>query len=402
MKTARHLSFGNITIQDVSKTLMQEVLDSGRLSCGKLVRRFEDRFAELVGAREAVAVATGTDADTLALATLYDMGAQRGDEIIIPALSFVATGHAVIHAGFTPVFVDIAPNTLNIDPTRIESVITEKTRAIMPVHLMGKPADMDGIRAIAERHHLYIIEDAAQAHGALYNDKPVGSMGDMAAFSLYIAHIVSTGEGGIITTNNESLAAILRSLRSHGRACDCRVCRLNLSSGYCPDRFENGEDIRFVTRRLGFSSKMNEMEAAIGLGSLDAFEATMNKRRANLTYVLDRFQQFSPWLTTITEEKNERIGPHAIPIILGRQAPFSRDNLMQFLEKNGIETRTLFEAMPTQCSSFTFRGHTAGEFPQAEYVGKNGIHVGVHDGLNLEDMQYLLDMLERFVSDHAD
>ncbi len=397
MKTGMRLPFGTITIQDLSRRLIQEVLDSGRISSGKLVRRFEEEFAELIGAKEAVAVATGTDAVTLVLAVLYDFGARRGDEVIIPALSFVATGHAVIHAGFTPVFVDIDPDTLNIDPGGIEAVITEKTRAVMPVHLMGKPADMDAIRKIAEKYNLYVFEDAAEAHGTLYKGKPAGALGDMAAFSLYIAHLVSTGEGGIVVTDNESFARILRSLRSHGRACDCKTCRLNLSSGYCPERFQYGTDIRFITRRIGFSSKMNELEAALGLGALAAYPDILEKRRANLKYVLERFEQFSPWLATIKEEQKERIGPHALPIIVGKKASFSRNNLMQYLEQNGIETRTLFEAMPTQCASFNFCGHNPGGFPNAEYVGENGLHVGVHQELGLRDMQYLLDVLKRFI-----
>ncbi len=397
MKPGKHLPFGNITIQDTSKRLIAEVLDTGRISNGKLVREFEDRFAELIGVKEAVAVASGTDADTLAMATLYDFGAHRGDQVIIPALSFVATGHAVLHAGFSPVFVDIDPDTLNIDPDKIEAAITKKTRAIMPVHLMGKPADMDKVRDIAGRHSLRVIEDAAEAHGTLYKGQAAGSMGDMGAFSLYVAHLVSTGEGGIVTTNDESLARILRSLRSHGRACDCRICQLNVSSGYCPDRFKDGTDIRFITRRVGFSSKMNELEAAVGLGTIEAYPDILEKRRANLMYVLDRFDRFSPLLATIKEQPDERIGPHAIPIIVGRAAGFSRNDLMQYLEENGIETRTLFEAMPTQCASFKFCGHRPGDFPHAEYAGGNGLHVGVHDGLGLDEMQYLLDVLEKFI-----
>ena len=397
MEPEKRLPFGNITIQDTSRRLIQEVLDSGRISSGRLVRLFEDRFAELIGVREAVAVSSGTDADVLALAVLYDYGARRGDQVIIPALSFVATGHAVMHAGFTPVFVDIDPDTLNIDADKIEAVITDRTRAVMPVHLMGKPADMDALRKIADRHDLYVIEDAAEAHGTLYKGQPAGSLGDMGAFSLYVAHLVSTGEGGIVTTNDEAMARILRSLRAHGRACDCKVCRLNVSSGYCPERFIDGSDIRFITRRVGFSSKMNELEAAVGLGAIDAYPATLEKRRANLMYVLDRFEQFAPWLTTIKEEPHERIGPHAIPIIVGKTARFSRNDLMRYLEENGIETRTLFESMPTQCASFRLCGHRPGTFPNAEYVGENGLHVGVHDGLGLAEMQYLLDALADFI-----
>ena len=153
--------FGTISIPERSKELIAEILDSKRISNGKHVRMFEDRFAELIGVKEAVAVSSGTDADVLALAVLHDYGATRGDEVIIPALSFVATGNAVLHAGFTPAFVDVERETLNIVADRIEAAITERTRAIMPVHLMGKPAEMDTINAIARTHDLRVIEDAA-------------------------------------------------------------------------------------------------------------------------------------------------------------------------------------------------------------------------------------------------
>ena len=144
--------FGTITITPKTKELVNRILDSGRISGGRYVREFEIRFAKLVGTKEAVALSSGTDADALALAVLYDYGAKRNDEVIVPALSFVATGNAVLQAGFIPKFVDIDARTLNIDPSRIEKAITRKTKAIMPVHLMGKPADMDKNGRIAKKH----------------------------------------------------------------------------------------------------------------------------------------------------------------------------------------------------------------------------------------------------------
>ena len=160
------IPFGTISIPQESRDLIGEILDSGRVSQGRYVRDFEELFAQLIGVKEAVAVSSGTDADALALAVLYDFGAQRQDEIVIPALSFVATGNAVLQAGFKPIFVDIEHQTLNINPKLIEKIITQRTRAIMPVHLMGKPAKMDEINEIAKKHKLFVIEDAAEAHGA--------------------------------------------------------------------------------------------------------------------------------------------------------------------------------------------------------------------------------------------
>jgi dTDP-4-amino-4,6-dideoxygalactose transaminase len=391
--------FGTITVTETAKRLIHEALDAKRISSGKLVREFEDRFAALVGVREAVAVSSGTDADILALAVLHDLGAHRGDEVIVPALSFVATGNAVVHAGFTPVFVDIERETLNIDPGRIEAAITPKTRAIMPVHLMGKPAKMDEIQAIARKHNLLVIEDAAEAHGALYRGKPAGSLADLAAFSTYVAHIITTGEGGIVTTDHEPYAEILRSLRSHGRNCTCKQCILNSGADYCAKRFRGagGEDVRFTFDRIGYSCKMNELEAAIGIGAMEVYHEILNKRHDNLIYVLERFGPFAPYLSTIHEEPHERIGPHAIPIIVNEGAPFSRAQLTQHLEKQGIETRTLFVSMPTQCPGFEYLGYKLGQFPNAEYMGHHGIHIGVHQDLAVADLDYMLDRLGSFV-----
>ncbi|MHB1162128.1 MAG: DegT/DnrJ/EryC1/StrS family aminotransferase [Chloroflexota bacterium] len=394
--------FGTISITDKAKQLIAEILETKRVSSGKYVRMFESQFARLLGVQEAVAVSSGTDADILALAVLHDFGAKRGDEIIVPALSFVATGNAVLHAGFRPVFVDIERDTLNIDVSQIEAAITEKTRAIMPVHLMGKPADMDAILAIARKHNLAVVEDAAEAHGAFYKGRPVGSMGDLAAFSTYVAHIITTAEGGVVTTNNEEYGEILRSLRSHGRACNCKSCVLNSSQSYCPKRFrgEGGEDIRFTFERIGYSCKMNEMEAAIGLGALEIYHDILAKRRENLLYVLNRFGRFSPYLATIQEGPHEQIGPHAIPIVIQEGASFTRAELTDYLEKQGIDTRTLFASMPTQCAGFAHLGYRLGQFPNAEYMGRHGIHIGVHQDLGIPEMAYVLDTLERFLGLH--
>lgn len=397
------IPFGTVTVTEKSKELIEQALLSNRLSSGKYVREFEKKFAGLVGVKEAVALSSGTDADALALAVLHDYGAKRGDEVIVPALSFVATGNAILQAGFRPVFVDVDRKTLNINPTKIGNVITNNTRAIMPVHLMGKPSNMDAINAIAKKHNLMVIEDAAEAHGAFYKGKSAGALGDMAAFSLYVAHIISTVEGGIVTTNNTDYAEILRSLRSHGRACKCESCVLNTASAYCAKRFRYGEneDIRFLFERIGFSSKMNELEAAVGLGNLEIYEDILNKRRENLYYLIENFKRFEPFLVTIEKEPGEEIGPHAFPMIIQENVKFTREQLVNYLEKSGIDTRNLFSSIPTQCPGFSFLGHKAGDFPNAEYIGQNGIHIGVHQDLGRKECNFILSTIEKFLQIHA-
>lgn len=393
------IPFGTVTLTKRAKELAMDSLERGRISSGKLVRQFEETVAQLIGVREAVAVGSGTDADALALAIMHDLGAQRGDEVIVPALSFVATGNAVLHAGLTPRFVDIDPDTLNIDTSLIEGAVNERTRGIIPVHLMGKPADMDPIMELANKHNLTVVEDGAEAWGAVYKGRNIGSIGHMSAFSLYVAHIITTGEGGIILTDNEEYAENLRSLRSHGRACKCKVCVSNLSSGYCEKRFADPEigDLRFHFERIGFSSKMNELEAAIGLGSLDLYHEIVDKRHHNLISMIQAFEPFSAYLKTFPQAEHERIGPHAFPFVVKPGAPFSRDQLLLHLEHEGVDARTLFSSIPTQCGGYEFLGYEQGDFPHAEYVGKNGIHVGVHQDVSDQDIEWFAGMVKEFI-----
>jgi len=397
MNKKLRVPFGTFSITEESKRLIQECLKSNRVTSGKYVRKLEEEFIKLIGAREAVAVSSGTDADSLALAVLYDFGAQRGDEIIIPALSFAATGNAVLQVGFKPVFVDVKKDTLNIDEEKIEKVITDRTRAIMPVHLMGKPAKIDKINEIAKKHNLYVIEDAAEAHGAVYKGKNIGTWGDMAAYSLYVAHIITTIEGGAVVTNREDFAEVLRSLRCHGRACKCKVCILNTNSEYCQNRFRHGKDIRFIFERIGYSAKMNELEAAVGLGGLQKFNKNLEKRRKNLLSMIEKLKRFNSYLYTIEEEPDEKIGPHAFPIIVREKAPFARNQLVSYLDKNGIDTRDLFSSMPTQCAGFSFLGHKLGDFLNAEFIGNHGLHIGVHQDLNEEHIEYVMETIEEFL-----
>lgn len=397
------IPFGTITVTEKSIEIINEIFQTNRFSSGKYVRLFEKKFAELTGVSESVAVSTGTDAVALACAVLYDYGAKRDDEIIVPALSFVATGNAILQAGFKPVFVDVERETLNIDVTQIEEKITEKTKAIIPVHLMGKPAEMDTILEIARKYNLLVIEDAAEAHGAVYKGKNVGSIGDMGAFSLYIAHIISTIEGGIITANNPEHAEILRSLRSHGRACKCETCVVNTKLADCEKRFKYGEqtDIRFVFERVGFSSKMNELEAAVGIGNLDLYDTILSKRRKNLYYLLEKLKEFDDFIFSIMKDGHDEIGPHALPILVRENAPFNRNELGDYLRKNGIDYRTLFSSMPTQCEGYKYLGHTLGDFPNAEYIGNYGIHTGVHQDIDKEGCDYILDTIRNFIKENS-
>ena len=372
-KANMKVPFGTVSITEKAKEMINQAIDSKWVTQGKYVEEFENKFAELFGVKHGIAVSSGTDADTLACAVLYDYGAQRGDEIIIPALTFVATGNAVLQAGFNPVFVDVKRETLNIDPEKIEKAITKKTRAIMPVHLMGKPADMDAIMAIAKKHNLFVIEDSAEAHGAEYKGKKIGSIGCMSAFSLYAAHIVTTIEGGIVITNDDKMAEVLRSLRNHGMV------------------------DRFTAKRIGFSAKMNELEAAVGIGNIAIFYDILEKRRQNLLYLVDKFKKYDEYFIITKEDEGEKIGPHAFSMIVRDNTKFTKNEFVKYLDEASIDSRNLFYSIPTQCPSYAFLDHKLGDFPEAEYCSENGTHIGIHQDIDVGALDYIDGVVGKFL-----
>ena len=368
------IAFGEFKIGDIAKEYIQMAVDKNWVSEGANVKEFEQKFASKFGYKHAIATSSGTDADICCCASLYDFDGKKGDEIIVPALSFVATANSVLAAGFIPKFVDIEVETLNINPSQIEQAITAKTKAIMVVHTMGKPCEMDSILEIARTHNLKIIEDACEAHGASYKDKIVGSIGDMGTFSFYAAHLIVCGEGGMIVTSSDEIASVIRSVKSHGRP---------------------PGSIYFDFQHIGFNSKMNELTAAIGLEGIAYFDQTFNKRKNNLHKLLELTKKLSDYLYFLKEEGYEKVSPHAFPIVL-RDQKYDRNKLYHYLESKGIQCKTLFGSLPTQHKAFRFLNYKYGQFPAAEYVGENGLHFGIHQYLNDDDLLYISDTLKGY------
>lgn len=368
------INFGELVIGDVAKRYLQRAVDKNWASEGDNVKEFEEKFAAKFGYKHAIAVSSGTDADIVSCTALYDFGAERGDEIIVPALSFVATANSILAAGFTPRFVDIEIETLNIDPSKIEAAITDRTRAIMAVHTMGKPCEMDSILKIAKKYDLKVIEDSCEAHGATYKGKVVGAIGDVGTFSFYAAHLIVCGEGGMVVTNNDKMADVVRSVKSHGRP---------------------PGSIYFDFQRIGYNSKMNDLEAALGLEGIEYFDETFNKRKENLYKLLELTEELSDYFYFIKEENYEKVSPHAFPLVL-KDRKYDRDKLYSHLESEGIQCKTLFGSLPTQHNAFKFLGYKYGEFPAAEYVGETGLHFGIHQYISEEGLTHISDSLKEY------
>jgi len=301
-----------------------EVLRSGWLSQGPRVAEFERAFADYVGAEHAVAVSSCTTALHLALLAL---GIRSGDEVICPSFSFIASANCIVHAGGRPVFVDIDPDTYNLDPQRIEEAITPQTRAVLAVHQIGLPAALDEILSIAERHGLPVVEDAACAIGSEYHGRRVGAPHSvMACFSFHPRKILTTGEGGMITTANADLAARLRGLRQH--AMSLSDAARHTARQVVFERYDE----------VGYNYRMTDLQAAIGLVQLGRLDGLLARRR----YLADRYSKgIRPlgWLKSPAEPQGLRHNFQSYLVRLTRDAPLARDALMQELLDRGISTR---------------------------------------------------------------
>lgn len=375
MKSLRY-TFGHIKIGEKAKKYLQRSIDRQWVSAGCNVKDFENLFRETFSYKEAVAVSSGTAACFTSLAALHEFGATWGNEVIVPALSFVATSNAVLAAGFKPVFVDIDRKTLNIDPSKIETKITPQTRAIQVVHTMGKPCEMDTILDLARKYNLHVLEDSCEAHGAKYKGHTVGGIGLSGAFSFYAAHIICSGEGGMVSSNDEEYAKILRSVRSHGR----------------PD----GETY-FQFDRYGFNCKMNDLEAAIGLEGMENFESIFQTRKNNLNYLLKNNDDLNEYFYFLEEKPHEVISPHAFSLVFKEKIKNDMNHLYKYLLENGVQVKTLFSSLPTQHKVFSFLKHTLGDFPEAEYVGNKGLHFGCHQYLTKDDLDFASELLHDYV-----
>ncbi len=329
------------SLTDLEKKYVNEALENNWLSSiAPPVQLFEEAFAKKFGVKHAVAVNSGGSALFLALWTL---GIRQGDEVIVPTFTMIATAGAVTQCGAIPVFVDSEPETGNIDVSQIEGKITTRTKAMMPVHIYGHPCDMDPIQQLARDYGLFIVEDAAESHGALYKGKPVGTLGDAGCFSFYANKIITTGEGGMIVTNDDKLAYALR----HCRAYDFDDTR------------------HFWHKRLAWNLRMSSLEAAVGRAQMERLDALIEARRKNAAHYR---KQLENQVEFLHEKDYARPVSWMFGILLRDEA--TRDGLMAFLAEHEIETRTFFLPMHRQPVY-----KTTEQFPVADDLGRRGLYL---------------------------
>jgi len=329
-------------------------------SVGKFVTRFEEMFADFCDTRYAVATSNGTAALHLGLLAL-DIG--PGDEVIVPTLTFIATANAVTYSGARPVFVDSESETWNIDPKLIEEAVTPRTKAIIPVHLYGHPVDMDPVLAIAEKYNLRVIEDAAEAHGAEYKSRKVGSFGDAGCFSFFGNKIITTGEGGMIVTDNTEIAEKARMLRDHGMS----------------------KEMKYWHPHIGFNYRLTNIQAAIGVAQLERINSLIDRKRKNAC-LYNALLKDTKGITLPAEKSWAKNVYWMYSVLLEDECGMTRDALMKKLSQNGVETRPLFYPMHTMPPY-----ENDESFPVAEELSRKGISLPSAVSLKEEEIMRVVE-----------
>ncbi len=338
------------------------VLKSGRLSMGEIVRRFEEEFARYIGVRHAIATSSGT---TALYAALYALKL-RDCEVVTTAFSFIASANAILYVGCKPIFADIDPRTFNIDPEDILNKITNRTKAVLIVHLFGQPCDMKSIMEIVRDYNLTLIEDACQAHGAEYNGVKVGSFGDVAVFSFYATKNITTGEGGMVVTNNDDIA---------------RRVRLFINQG---------QDRKYHHVILGFNFRMTEIQGALGIQQLKKLEYLNNRRIQNARYLTNGLRRLST-IETPYELPNVKHVYHQYVIKAD-----NRDELMKYLINKGVEARIHYPLPIYKQPLYVKLGYGGIRLHNTEEVVKRVLSLPVHPKLDKDELNMIISEIYRF------
>lgn len=333
-----------------SKKNLRTAMNSGWLSsAGPFVHQFENSFAKFIGVKHAVAVSNGTAALHIALLAL-NIGPK--DEVIVPAFTMAATWLAVLYVGAKPVFVDCDLDTCNIDPKLIEAAITPRTKAIIPVHIYGHPAPMDEVMKIAKKHHLAVIEDAAEAHGALYKGKKCGSIGNIGCFSFYANKIITSGEGGMVVTNNVHLAKEMDKLHD----------------------LYHSDTKRFIHEKIGFNYRLTNLQAAVGLGELSHIKEYLNKKAKMAKQYHNGLKDIPGLILPMTKPDVTNVFWMYALRVVPEDFGTNRDNLKKELKLVGIDTRDFFYSPTDQPVLKRFLGKNA-KFPNTDLIAQQGLYL---------------------------
>jgi CDP-6-deoxy-D-xylo-4-hexulose-3-dehydrase len=393
-KTRIPLSIPTFGWEEVWEAL--ESLLTRRVTMGSKVRRFEEMFAQYIGVRHAVMVNSGSSANLLALSILTNpllkKRLQPGDEVVTPAVTWPTTVFPILNVGLVPVLVDVDLNSFNVIPEEVERAITASTRAIMPVHLLGNPCDMDRILDIARRHNLMVIEDACEAHGAEYKGRKVGSLGDLSTFSFYFAHHITTIEGGMLLTNNDEYAELARALRAFGWVRDAR-------GREALGRERSEIDHRFLFANIGYNLRPTEIQGAFGIHQLGRLEGYIATRRENARYWCRELAPFAHNFLLHQEKEGIRHVWYGYPIMVQPAAPFSRKELVDYLEAKGVEARPIMAGNIAEQPALQLCAYRQmGELLNSRLIHRNAFFIGNHHGIGPEEREAVTSYFQEFVA----
>ena len=367
------------------------VLDSERLSYGYYSRELEREFANLHDCSFAVLSNSGTSSLQVALQALKETrGWNDGDEVLIPAITFVATANIVLHCNMKPVLVDVELTHYEMDPhilrMKYETIITPRTRAMIPVHLFGQPCDMIELMVIAKEHNLAVIEDSCECMFVEHFGKRVGSFGDVACFSTYIAHLLTTGVGGIATTNDPAIANKMRSLVNHGR--DGIYISIDDDKGLNDKAFKEVVSKRFRFESIGHSYRITELEAALGLAQLKDHQDMIDKRNINAYTLTTKLKYLKRYIQLPSVRFGSQHAWMMYPMLVE-----DKKGMTEWLEENGIETRDMMPLINQPCYEGMWNPE---DYPRAQMVDKCGFYVGIHQDLTIEDLDYIADKIGEY------
>ena len=381
-------------ITPYAKKLVNKILDTGRISYGPFLKKFEYEFAKLCHRKFAVSSNSGTSSLQVALHALKDLdGWKDGDEVLVPAVTFVATSNVVLQNKLNPVFVDVDDKMYHINPDLIEKKITKRTRAIIPVHLMGVSCDMNRVMEIAKRHRLRVIEDSCEAVGVNYRGHPVGSFGDIACFSTYMAHMIATGVGGLSITNDPEIAVLMRSLVNHGR--DSIYVAMDNDKGLRGHERFHMANARFSFINVGYSYRLTEFEGALGLAELRGLGKNILIRQQKADHLIKKLRPFEKYLQLPSWPKHAEHAFMLFPIVIKEHAGFSRDELIHHLEDYNVETRYLMPLINQPIYKRMF-GDLEKHYPVARHLNRNGFYIGCHPEMAKADLNYVAAVFEDF------
>ncbi len=409
------LKFGNIPASgkiydhEELENLIEASLE-GWWTDNKWVGKFEKMIREFFGTKFAVSCNSGSSANLLAFSALTSklLGDRRvvpGDEIITVAAGFPTTVNPILQHGCIPVFLDIDLHTLNVDTTKLEEALTEKTKAVMLAHTLGNPFDLQKIRDFCDKHNLWLIEDNCDALGSKYNNKLTGTWGDMGTVSFYPAHHITTGEGGVVVTDNVRLSKALLSIRDWGRHCWCptgkdntccmRFCWKNL--GTLPE----GYDHKFIYSELGYNLKMMDFNGAIGVAQMKKLKNFAEKRKENFEYMYKGMLEFGEFFHLPQATNGAEPSWFGFTLTIKDPNRIQRRDIINHLTEKKIGTRLLFAGNLTRQPYFTDyperRFRIVGELTNTDYVMNNTFWIGIYQGMNKKKIDYVLETFKTFL-----